>query len=100
MCVDRQELKQGTHLVLDKEYEIKEVKGFGASCVVYLAEDCTNCRKVLIKELYPINLGIFRDNNNALVIPASSQSNFAECKEKLKRAVDLQISFHSPRTLL
>lgn len=95
MCVDRQELKQGTHLVLDKEYEIKEVKGFGASCVVYLAEDCTNCRKVLIKELYPINLGIFRDNNNALVIPASSQSNFAECKEKLKRAVDLQISFHN-----
>lgn len=95
MCVDRQELKQGTHLVLDKEYEIKEVIGLGASCVVYLAENCTNSRKVLIKELYPIELGIFRDNKNALVIPVSSQENFAEYKEKLKRAVDLQISFHN-----
>ena len=95
MCVDRQELKQGTHLVLDKEYEIKEVIGLGASCVVYLAENCTNRRKVLIKELYPIELGIFRDNNNALVIPVSSRENFSEYKEKLKRAVDLQISFHN-----
>ena len=60
MCVNRQELRKGTHLVLDKEYEIVEKVGCGASCMVYLAENSANSRKVLIKELYPMDLGNLR----------------------------------------
>ena len=95
MCVDRQELKQGARLVLDKEYEIIEKRGSGTSCIVYLAQMLSNSRRVLVKELYPDGLGIFRDKNNALIIPASSKGTFEQYKEKLKRAVDLQISFHN-----
>ncbi len=95
MYVERQILTQGTHLALDKEYEIKEKIGDGASCIVYLAENCLNSRKVLIKELYPAELGIFRDELNTLIIPTSSQETFEEYKEKLKRAVQLQIEFHN-----
>ncbi len=95
MCVNRQELRKGTHLVLDKEYEIVEKVGCGASCMVYLAENSANSRKVLIKELYPIDLGIFRNESNALIIPAGSKEAFEQYKEKLNKSVALQISFHN-----
>ena len=95
MCVNRQELRKGTHLVLDKEYKIIEKVGCGASCVVYLAENSTNSRKVLIKELYPMDLGIFRNESNALIIPAGSKEAFEQYKEKLNKSVALQISFHN-----
>lgn len=95
MCVNRQELRKGTHLVLDKEYKIIEKVGCGASCVVYLAENSANSRKVLIKELYPMDLGIFRNESNALIIPAGSKEAFEQYKEKLNKSVALQISFHN-----
>ena len=95
MCVNRQELRKGTHLVLDKEYKIIEKVGCGASCVVYLAENSANSRKVLIKELYPMDPGIFRNESNALIIPAGSKEAFEQYKEKLNKSVALQISFHN-----
>ena len=47
-------LNNGTIINLKgTEYRILELKGRGASCVVYLAENCSNNRRVLIKEFYP-----------------------------------------------
>ena len=47
-------LNDGTIINLKgTEYRFLELKGRGASCVVYLAENCSNNRRVLIKEFYP-----------------------------------------------
>ena len=44
-------LNDGTIINLKgTEYRILELKGRGASCVVYLAKNCSNNRRVLIKE--------------------------------------------------
>ena len=77
------------------EYRILELKGRGASCVVYLAENCTNKRIVLIKELYPIDLGIFRDKENNLIVPNSFCEHFKFYKHKLCEAYKLQLEFHN-----
>ena len=80
-------LNDGTIINLKgTEYRILELKGRGASCVAYLAENCTNKRIVLIKELYPINLGIFRDKENNLIVPNSFCEHFKFYKNKLCEA--------------
>ena len=62
MWVTRQVLKQDNKLILaNNEYKIIEEIGRGTSSIVYLAEDCSNSRLVLIKELYPKNLGISKN---------------------------------------
>lgn len=53
MYVERQSLIAGDKLALNSEYKIIEEIGKGTSSIVYLAEDCSNSRLVLIKELYP-----------------------------------------------
>ena len=89
-------LNDGTIINLKgTEYRILELKGRGASCVVYLAENCTNKRIVLIKELYPINLGIFRDKENNLIVPNSFCEHFKFYKHKLCEAYKLQLEFHN-----
>ena len=95
MYVERQSLIAGDKLALNSEYKIIEEIGRGTSSIVYLAEDCSNSRLVLIKELYPKNLGIFRNTDNSLVIPASSNDNFEIYKSYLREAVKLQIEFHN-----
>ena len=89
-------LNDGTIINLKgTEYRILELKGRGASCVVYLAENCTNKRIVLIKELYPIDLGIFRDKENNLIVPNSFCEHFEFYKHKLCEAYKLQLEFHN-----
>ena len=89
-------LNDGTIINLKgTEYRILELKGRGASCVVYLAENCTNKRIVLIKELYPIDLGIFRDKENNLIVPNSFCEHFKFYKHKLCEAYKLQLEFHN-----
>ena len=95
MYVERQSLIAGDKLALNSEYKIIEEIGKGTSSIVYLAEDCSNSRLVLIKELYPKNLGIFRNTDNSLVIPSSSNDNFEIYKSYLREAVKLQIEFHN-----
>ena len=82
MYVERQSLIAGDNLALNSEYKIIEEIGKGTSSIVYLAEDCSNSRLVLIKELYPQNLGILNDN-------------FEIYKSYLREAVKLQIEFHN-----
>ena len=92
----RQILPNNTIITLNgTEYKILDTKGRGASCVVYLAENCTNKRIVLIKELYPINLGIFRDKENNLIVPNSFCEHFKFYKHKLCEAYKLQLEFHN-----
>lgn len=89
-------MKQDNKLILaNNEYKIIEEIGKGTSSIVYLTEDCSNSRLVLIKELYPKNLGIFRNTDNSLVIPSSSNDNFEIYKSYLREAVKLQIEFHN-----
>jgi tetratricopeptide (TPR) repeat protein len=93
---ERQILPNNTTITLNgTEYKILDTKGKGASCVVYLAENCTNKRIVLIKELYPINLGIFRDKENNLIVPNSFCEHFKFYKHKLCEAYKLQLEFHN-----
>ena len=93
---ERQILPNNTTITLNgTEYKILDTKGRGASCVVYLAENCTNKRIVLIKELYPINLGIFRDKENNLIVPNSFCEHFEFYKHKLCEAYKLQLEFHN-----
>ena len=93
---ERQILPNNTTITLNGiEYKILETKGRGASCVAYLAENCTNKRIVLIKELYPINLGIFRDKENNLIVPNSFCEHFKFYKHKLCEAYKLQLEFHN-----
>ena len=92
----RQILPNNTIITLNgTEYKILDTKGRGASCVVYLAENCTNKRIVLIKELYPIDLGIFRDKENNLIVPNSFCEHFKFYKHKLCEAYKLQLEFHN-----
>ena len=93
---ERQILPNNTTITLNgTEYKILDTKGKGASCVVYLAENCTNKRIVLIKELYPINLGIFRDKENNLIVLNSFCEHFKFYKHKLCEAYKLQLEFHN-----
>ena len=77
------------------EYRILELKGRGASCVVYLAENCSNNRRVLIKEFYPKKCDITRDENNNLVISNSDSNIYRILKEQLRKAYKLQLEFHN-----
>ena len=96
LSTERQALFNDTTITLNGiEYKILDTKGRGASCIVYLAEDCTNGRIVLIKELYPIDLGIFRDKENNLIVPNSYNEHFEYYKHKLFEAYNLQLEFHN-----
>lgn len=96
LSTERQALFNDTTITLNGiEYKIIDTKGRGASCIVYLAEDCTNGRIVLIKELYPIDLGIFRDKENNLIVPNSYNEHFEYYKHKLFEAYNLQLEFHN-----
>ena len=89
-------LNDGTIINLKgTEYRILELKGRGASCVVYLAENCSNNRRVLIKEFYPKKCDITRDENNNLVISNSDINIYRILKEQLRKAYKLQLEFHN-----
>ena len=89
-------LNDGTIINLKgTEYRFLELKGRGASCVVYLAENCSNNRRVLIKEFYPKKCDITRDENNNLVISNSDSNIYRILKEQLRKAYKLQLEFHN-----
>ena len=89
-------LNNGTIINLKgTEYRILELKGRGASCVVYLGENRSNNRRVLIKEFYPKKCDITRDENNNLVISNSDSNIYRILKEQLRKAYKLQLEFHN-----
>lgn len=96
LLTERQILPNNTTITLNgTEYKILDTKGKGASCVVYLAENCSNNRRVLIKEFYPKKCDITRDENNNLVISNSDSNIYRILKEQLRKAYKLQLEFHN-----
>lgn len=104
MYDDRTYLDNNAVLYLrGREYHITGLEGAGTSSIVYHAtvsvsdNSIKTEKKVLIKELYPMNLSIVRNKTTgALIIPKRSQNNFIKYIESFKKAVKLQIEFHNP----
>ena len=80
-----------------EEYIINSVKGMGTSSIVY--EASLDGRKIILKELYPEGLGIFRDTTNdttnSLIIPESRKNDFQSYKDGLEKAYKTQLKFHN-----
>lgn len=104
MYDDREYLDNNAVLYLgDREYHITGLEGAGTSSIVYNAtvsvsnNSIKTKKKVLIKELYPLNHSIERDKTTgALFIPKESQNSFTKYKESFEKAVELQIELHNP----
>ena len=99
---ERQALKPDTILTLgDKQCCIIEVLGFGASSIVYKAymklkiRNKIRCRNIVLKELYPAQQNIIRENNNSLVILEMSKEKFEDDCESFIRSSKLQFDFHN-----
>ena len=63
------------------EYIIKEITGFGASCIVYEAyyNDSLGIKHLVrLKEFYPVHMGINRDEDLNLVIKDEYIKKFEE----------------------
>ena len=94
MFVQRQQLKSGMVLMFgDKKCRIIEILGQGTSSIVYKAK--LNNRNVVLKELYPKNLGIVRGIDNSLIVPKNSLEIFEQYTEKFVRSFELQTDFHN-----
>ena len=81
------------------EFVIDDVVGFGATCIVYDAHyyDSNNCKHIVrIKECYPINLNITRDDNVNLNIPEINKGKFKvslnRFEDTYKKNVDFQLN--------
>ena len=79
-----------------------EPLGRGGSCIVYEARSdgtVLPC-KYRLKELYPENIaGIYRDNNNQLVINDECYTEYAEAKNKFEKALEFLWEFAYNRML-
>ena len=90
----RQPLNPDDVLYLNGEKcTINSIKGTGTSSVVY--EATLDGRKIILKELYPHGLGIFRDKDNSLIIPKSKENEFQSYKNGLNKAYQTQLNFHN-----
>lgn len=92
----RIQLKEiGTEKVFD--FEIQEVIGMGASCIVYTAvykDTEQNQFTIRLKECFPEGLNISR-KNNALVIPEESKEKFEKHITHFTEGYQRQILFRS-----
>ncbi len=90
----RQPLNFGDILILNGEKcTICDIKGTGTSSIVY--EASLEGRKIILKELYPEGLDIFRNTDNSLNIPENSQNDFQSYKSVLEKAYNIQLEFHN-----
>ena len=101
MTIERKRLSPRQTITLGNDkYTISGKRGDGTSSIVYDAtthiEALNKTKKVLIKELFPVNLNIRRDSVGALIIPKASVDLFKKYKESFKNAAKLQLEFHNP----
>ena len=90
----RQPLNFGDILILNGEKcTICDIKGTGTSSIVY--EASLEGRKIILKELYPEGLDIFRNTDNSLNIPENSQNDFQSYKSVLEKVYNIQLKFHN-----
>ena len=94
MIIRRQPLKIGMDLIFgDKKCRIIKILGQGTSSIVYKAK--LNNRNVVLKELYPRDLGIVRGIDNSLIVPKNSLEIFEQYTEKFVKSFELQAEFHN-----
>lgn len=78
----------------DGEYEVKEIVGKGASCIVYRTT-FTNKNGVvtehLLKEYNPSRLNVVRDDNKFLSVPEEELSDFKAGMERFVSGYQLQL---------
>lgn len=101
MTIERKDLSPRQTITLGNDkYTISSICGNGTSSIVYDAkthiEALNKEKKVLIKELFPVNLNIRRDSVGALIIPKASVDLFKKYKESFINAAKLQLDFHNP----
>lgn len=101
MTIERKDLSPRQTITLGNDkYTISGKRGDGTSSIVYDAtthiEALNKPKKVLIKELFPVNLNIRRDSVGALIIPKASVDLFKKYKESFINAAKLQLDFHNP----
>ena len=101
MTIERKDLSPRQTITLGNDkYTISGKRGDGTSSIVYNAtthiEALNKAKKVLIKELFPVNLNIRRDSVGALIIPKASVDLFKKYKESFINAAKLQLDFHNP----
>ncbi|MBR7085801.1 MAG: hypothetical protein IKI37_11630, partial [Oscillospiraceae bacterium] len=100
----RDYLTQGSHIQLREigtekafDFEIREVIGIGASCIVYTAvytDAEQNQFTIRLKECFPEGLNIFR-KNNVLVIPEENKQKFEKHITHFTEGYQRQILFRS-----
>lgn len=86
----RNPLKIGQKIILKKdgftyEYIIKDIAGYGASCIVYEATYFDTYKiehLVRIKELYPIGMYIERDADFSLIVKNEYREEFEDYRKK------------------
>ena len=85
--VMRDYLKKGTKI---GKYTVIAKLGEGASCVAYSCKD-SNGRKVVIKEYYPINLAVRREDNY-LKCSEKDSNRFQDGLQLFKETIQRQIN--------
>ena len=96
MISERQALNPDAVIMLNKEkYKIVKTIGKGTSSIVYLAITTSNCNKAIIKELYPLDLGITRNDDNSLEIPQNSKIDFECDKKNFEKCNEIQRYFYN-----
>lgn len=83
MSDTRECLKKKTILRLDKEYEVQEVIGRGASCLVYdgfYTDSSDGVHRVRIKECFPCDILAERDSQGWIVPAESWKESFERAK--------------------
>lgn len=93
--VMRDYLKKGTKI---KNYTVIAKLGEGASCVAYSCEDSRG-RRVVVKEYYPINLAVRRENNN-LECSDKDRERFQNGRQIFEETIQRQIDIRSGKTSL
>ena len=95
VIISRRPLKIGNILKLEKkECIILQVLGKGTSSIVYKAK-LNNSRNIILKELYPMDLSIFRGPESSLIIPEGSIERFEQYTKRFVKSFELQTDFHN-----
>ncbi len=80
---------------IDGEYEVKEISGKGASCIVYRTKFTNKDGVVtehLLKEYNPKHLAIWRDENGCLRVPDEEFPAFEGGKKRFEAGYQLQLN--------
>ncbi len=93
MLDNRKAIASGIELVFDEKsrYTVLEELGRGASCIVYSAfyKDLVGCRHLVrIKECCPYDMGVIRQADGSLCVPAAVRHRFVRAKEKFLKAYE------------